>query len=141
MPIRIAGHSLRFCSWTPWGSRQHIQGSEHSGVYLLARFTGTAPARVERDDAAIVYIGETVARSLGKRWYEFNRSAFAALNGHSGGWSYRANVGRTPRGLYVAALPVPIDHPHRGAVIRHLERKFIWEFVSKHGRLPHCNSK
>lgn len=131
--------------WTPWDERLGIQGIGHPGVYLLAHFPNTPPPEVDPTDPAIVYIGET-CRSLRGRWGSFHRAITGAAQGHSGGLTYHASFcSEDPesykRQLYVAAAPVELDEPHRSALIRHVERRMLWDFVQRHGRYPTCNSK
>lgn len=100
--------------WCRWDARRSITDGhdgvayEYGGVYLLAHL-GAAPAGVPADpcDDRIVYIGE--GSHLGRRWYQFERSAKRGLPGHSGGHSYRvwAKRNKVPWDtLYVAAYPI-----------------------------------
>ena len=135
----------RFERWVPWAKRNDTTDSGKAGVYLLGRFEASPPEVVEPLSESVIYIGETCDQTLGKRWYQFNRSAFEKA-GHSGGWTFSAryceNCVVEPVGwLYVAPLPVTIDEPHRSAFIRYVERRLIWEYVQKFNTLPPCNSK
>lgn len=132
---------LAFSDWTAWTARSEIDGVNLPGVYLLGRFRSGVPGTVDAIAPEIIYIGETVNRTLTRRWYEFTRSAFEEKQGHSGGWSYRERVGTTPRWLHVAALPVNLEQPELGAYIRAVERALIWAYVDRHARMPVCNSK
>ncbi len=132
---------LSFTAWAPWAQRGGLAGVDRPGVYLLARFRSEPPPKADPLDASVLYIGETVRQRLGKRWYDFARSAFKKKDGHSGGWAYRKRVATTPRALYVAALPVELAEPHLGAYVRMVERSLLWAYVDRHGRLPWCNSK
>ena len=139
-PLRVPGR-LRLSRWTPWADRNDITRSDAPGVYLLGRFRGPPPARVTALDEHVVYIGETVQRKLRQRWRQFNRSAFEGTFGHSGGATYRACVAKTPRHLYVAALPVTIAEPAASSYIRAVERLLIWAHVERYDRFPICNRK
>jgi hypothetical protein len=79
--------------WCPWDARRDISDGhdgfayQYGGVYLLAHFS-RPPRNQPADplDDRIVYIGE--GRHLGRRWYQFERSAKRGFSGHSGGHSY-----------------------------------------------------
>lgn len=89
----------------------------------------------------VIYIGET-CRSLEGRFYQFDRSAFQAKIGHSGGWNYREDFGDNSESLYVAAFPVDIgDRVLRPLFIRYVERRLIWEYAVRWGKRPICNRK
>ena len=135
-----------FREWVPWSDRHTIDGCDHPGVYILARFTAGCPATVDPLSSEVIYIGETCNQTLKKRWHQFNRSAFEQKPGHSGGQTFDTAFCDEPGAstdacLHVAACPVLIEEPHRSAFIRHTERRLIWEYVQQHGRLPLCNSK
>ena len=107
----VAGH---FSSWVSWEHRQAIPDDhggyvhKYGGVYLLAHFASAppqGPADVLHD--AIVYVGE--GKHLKQRWYQFERSAYLGLSGHSGGASHRTwrEQSRIPwETLHVAAFPI-----------------------------------
>jgi hypothetical protein len=86
----VAQWPPRFSRWYPWSERaRFIANRWQAGVYALARFPNGSPTgAADPLDAAIVYIGETCTRTLDTRWKEFDGSAFAQRNGHSGGWEY-----------------------------------------------------
>lgn len=91
--MTMLGPDRALSPWTLWLERDTIEGSGLPGVYLLAKFIGIPPTNVDPTDAAIVYVGETCGQTLLKRWYDFNRSALLEKPRHSGGWSYREQVG------------------------------------------------
>ena len=150
MPSKIgfdAGAALPCCfneftTWVPWSDRGalkefrwHYQIATYPGVYLLGRFQRGAPkGPADYLAAGIVYVGE--ARNLGRRWSQFDDSAFKARPGHSGGWSYRAAYGDTPSRLYVAALPIWFgDDLHLSSedwtqsYRLYVERRIVWEIT------------
>jgi|GEM_PF-921544 len=125
--------------------RQHL-GIGNPGVYLLARFTGSAPASRDPVDSNVLYVGETCRQSLKTRLYQFSRSAFYRKEGHSGGWTFcdtfnRERPADPPDWLFVSILPVRLEEPKRSALIRLIERQIMWDFVCKWDRLPQCNTK
>src|SRR5262249_26335183 len=66
------------------------------------------------NDAELVYIGITCDRTLKKRWYEFNRSAYERKNGHSEGWTFNSlycgnEIAEAHPWLYVSCLPVRLE--------------------------------
>jgi hypothetical protein len=135
-----------FGPWTPWAARYDIKDWEQPGVYLLGKFDSRPQVDVEPISSSVIYIGETCDQNLAKRWYQFNRSAFEQKPGHSGGWTFSARycnncVTEPVFWLYVAALPVLLDDPHRSAYTRYVERWLIWQYVQKFNTLPACNSK
>lgn len=135
-----------FKRWTRWTDRFGIDGCNQPGVYLLGRFESTPPEMVDPISQPVIYIGETCNQTLAKRWYQFGRSAFERKFGHSGGSTFSDQFcGSTtidpPVWLYIAALPVFLDEPHRSAYIRFIERWLIWMYVQKFNTMPVCNSK
>jgi len=127
--------------WTPWMDRVQIKGVNLPGVYVLARFKGAAPKKVDPADLKVIYVGETCDQMLSERWYQFGRSAFEEKSGHSGGHTYRREVTSTPRGLWVAAMGVALPETLAAATIRLLERILIWQYVHRHGWMPISNRK
>ncbi len=135
-PIRI------FSKWISWSDRKGIPGVEFAGVYALARFENQPPAEVDILHQGVVYIGETCENSILGRLSQFNRSAFAGKDGHSGGWSYRSRFADAGESLYVSVCPVEdLAEPFRSAFIRWAERQSLWDYVKRWGRRPVCNSK
>lgn len=130
---------LAFSRWVPWNDHEVIKDADSPGVYLLARFPTGVPRSANPLDPRVLYIGQTVAQTLSKRWYQFGRSAFERKPAHSGGWTFGDRIARTPRGLYVSAMPVRRKEPYSGARIRALEQALIWAYVGRHGRRPKCN--
>ena len=133
---------IRFSRWFRWKERNRIENSDKPGVYMLSKF-GTMPsARADSLDVNVIYFGETCSQSLKERWNQFNRSAFYAKRGHSGGRSYRKVYGDKGLDLYVAAMPVDVANEDlRFAFIRFAERKLILDFVLRWRKLPKCNRK
>lgn len=109
-----ANVASEFSSWVPWAQQHTIPDGhgghvhEYGGVYLLAHFDvmpPLGPANILDD--AIVYVGE--GSYLKRRWYDFERSAYHGLSGHSGGHSHRAwrkRVGVSWKSLHIAAFPI-----------------------------------
>ena len=132
---------LPFSRWTTWVQRHEIDLADAPGVYLLGRFDRPPPPEVNPLDQRVLYIGETAQQSLRRRWYQFERSAFQGKSGHSGGRTYRRHVAKSPRRLYVSALPVTIEDPAASAYIRAVERLLIWAHVARYDTFPRCNRK
>lgn len=133
---------IRFSRWFRWKERDRIENSDKPGVYMLSKF-GTVPSgRADPLNLNIVYFGETCSQSLKERWNQFNRSAFYAKPGHSGGRSYKEVYGDKGSDLYVAAMPVMFAREDlRSAFIKFAERKLILDFVMRLKKLPKCNRK
>ncbi len=138
---RAALRHLPFCRWTRWADRNTITRTDAPGVYILGRFHESPPSKVNPLDRRVIYIGETAQQNLHGRWRQFERSAFQGNFGHSGGRTYRDRVAKTPRYLYVSALPVTIDDPAASAYIRAVERLLIWAHVERYNAFPICNKK
>lgn len=138
----VVGH---FSCWFPWRKRLEIpdgyggHAHEYGGVYLLGHFEGAAPRGPARiGDDAIVYVGE--ANQLGRRWYDFERSALHARFGHSGGHRHREwrdAGGAAWESLCVAALPIWFesegDTDAPASLARrfrlHVEQQVLWRLV------------
>jgi hypothetical protein len=135
-----------FSQWVPWSERYSLKDCDHPGLYLLRRFdieTTTHPGPM---DAELLYIGVTCDRTLKKRWYEFNRSAYERKNGHSGGWTFNSlycgnQIVESHPWLYVSCLPVYLEEPKLSAYIQFIERWLIWEHVQRYAKMPACNIK
>lgn len=133
---------VTFSRWTRWNDRGDLTGMKCAGVYALACFDGDVPQVVDLLDGRIVYIGETCDNDLTGRLRQFNRSAFQAKDGHSGGWSFSSRCPDSGEKLYVSIYSVnSLTEPLRSAFIRHTERRLLWEYVRRWGRRPICNSK
>ena len=131
-----------FSPWKKWEARDQLNGKDYAGIYVLARFSSPPTDEADPLNDHVVYIGETCENSLSGRLYQFNRSAFFAKAGHSGGWAYRERMGTAWDGLYVTVFPIRnLAEPHRSAFIRRMERQLLWEYVKRWGRRPLCNSK
>jgi len=108
---------------------------ELPGIYIIAK------ASV----GDIVYIGRTWgAGGLRDRLRTFNRSATTGAKGHAGGVTYHNTIGADVSDLRVR-VHQPIAINPDVAIIRpyieYAERRLIWEFVERVGRLPLCNSE
>jgi hypothetical protein len=79
-----------FSQWVPWPQGYSLKDCDYPGLYLLRRFDVEPTTHLGPVDAELVYIGITCDRTLKKRWYEFNRSAYERKNGHSGGWTFNS---------------------------------------------------
>lgn len=142
LAARDAVPEVRFSPWLAWSQREKFGRGKHPGVYALGVFDGPPPAVTDVLDESVVYLGETCNNSLLGRLYQFERSAFQARDGHSGGWTYRSRFGDKGERLYVSMFPVPqLPEPYRSAFIRHVERDLLWKYVMQWGHRPACNSK
>jgi hypothetical protein len=135
-----------FQPWMSWSDRYATKDCDHPGLYLLRRFDAQIPTKVDPLEAELIYVGVSCDRTLAKRWYEFNRSAYEQKNGHSGGWTFNelfcANeICPAHRWLYVASLPVYLEEPHLSAYTQFIERWLIWEHVQRYNKMPACNRK
>ena len=115
---------------------------ELPGVYIIGKYP-TAPFGLDISSKSIIYIGHTV-NALKIRLLKFHYSAFDAKDGHYGGSTFNSiffdgRPGPVPRGLRVCVIGVYGKEPARSALIRFLERKYLYKFVQHHDRLPLCN--
>jgi hypothetical protein len=134
--------NIEFSSWHKWKERKYVKNSDYPGVYLLAKYESVPSGHACWVDQNVIYIGETCNNSLQGRWRQFDRSAFQAKSGHSGGTTYNKTFGDKGFDLYVAALPVAdLDQNLRPVFIRFVERRLILDFTVKWGKPPICNRK
>lgn len=124
---------LHLSDWLEWDRRGDTP--ELPGIYIIAK------ASV----GDIVYIGRTWgAGGLRDRLRTFNRSATTGAKGHAGGVTYHNTIGADVSDLRVR-VHQPIAINPDVAIIRpyieYAERRLIWEFVERVGRLPLCNSE
>jgi len=128
--------------WVTWRSRNKVKEIQLPGVYFIGKYA-TAPSGLDIASKSIIYIGHTI-RPLKDRLLKFHYSAFDAKDGHYGGSTFNSiffdgEPGRVPRGLRVCVIPVYGKEPARSALIRLIERKYLYKFVQHHDRLPLCN--
>jgi hypothetical protein len=129
----------RFSPWTAWQDRKDIGGCGLPGVYVLAHWKRAPRGPANPSSGAVLYIGETCARTLRTRWGEFDRAA-RGRGGHAGGDTYHGKFHKLSPKLHVAALPVgDMKQPLRSAHIRFIERELLLKYVRRWGRLPKCN--
>jgi hypothetical protein len=135
-----------FTPWVPWAKRAGLTETKwnyavatYPGVYLLARFDRTPPVgSADYLASGVVYVGE--GRNLGRRWNQFEDSAFGGKSGHSGGWAYRRKYGSEANGIHVAALPIWFGNDlHASAedwtqtYRLYVERRIVWEVTVARG--------
>ncbi len=140
-----------FSKWTRWTARTNLgEIINLHGVYILARFTTPPPGNANPQAQEVIYIGETCAQSLKKRWSDFDHAAFDTGSNHSGGKNYRNKIGGNGNDLFVAAFAVDklndelgdkLNNELRPLFIRYVERKLIWEYAEKYLTPPTCNTK
>lgn len=133
----------KFTPWVRWSERKELNLSA-PGVYLLGRFSKSAPSGKASLSVPLVYVGETCGQSLRGRLYQFERSAFLNQLGHSGGITFAGTfkAKANPSWLYISVLAVSsLEEPQRSAYIRYVERALLWQYVKTHGELPACNRK
>lgn len=144
----------KFSPWVRWGEREALVDSDgnaystYPGVYLLAHFARIPSAPADYLSKEIIYVGE--GKLLGRRWYDFERSATLGNSGHSGGHSYRREHGQDQWSrLCVAALPTWFgadDHSSEEDWTQsyrlYVERRIIWELtVTRRGKHKLLNKK
>ena len=126
-------YSLHISPWRKWEDRKGLP--EQSGVYIVAK---NSPENV-------IYIGLTSGQGgLRKRVAAFHRAATKRSAKHAGGLTYNGIFGSDVSRLFVAVhVPVAINPAKEisSTYIKYAERRLIWEFVEKHGKLPACNSE
>jgi len=133
---------IQFSKWYKWSEQKSIENIDAPGMYLLAKFKDVPVGNADVLDKNIIYIGETCNRTIKRRLYEFNNSAFRSKDGHSGGWTYNETFKNKGDDLYVAALPVPnLPENIRHSFIRFVERKLILDYAVKYGSQPQLNRK
>ncbi len=136
----ITIRKLKFSRWTAWSEREGIDVCGNPGVYVIGLFGRMPSGSVVPLDRNVVYIGETVKRSLRTRWSQFDRSAYHRGRRHSGGMTFRRDIVGTWKRLHVAGVAFDLEGEHASAYIRAVERMQIWDYVSAHGKLPVCNT-
>jgi hypothetical protein len=134
---------VSFSPWTAWGGREHLEGTNLPGLYLLGRFDGVPPDQVDPMAAEVIYIGITEKQTLRKRWEQFAASAFSRQLGHSGGWTFNSRYCASeecdpPSWLHVAAMPVGKEGAN---AIRPLKQQLLAEYGERRGTLPSCNTR
>lgn len=131
--IRGGAVNIHISDWLPWTSRGLLPPDP--GVYVIAK---------GRPDE-VIYVGKTWGgNGLRGRIVDFHRSATTGLKGHAGGVTYYERFGIEVDDLFVAAhVPVTIrrDPEILYAYVHFVERRLIWEYVERVGRLPACNSE
>jgi len=143
-----------FSDWAPWEQRKNLLDpvwnsrlAVYPGVYILAHFDKSPVGTADYLDDAIFYVGE--GGHLGRRWYQFERSALEGKSGHSGGFSYQTKYGKQLwKKLHIAALPVWFGDRDESIedwtqVYRlYVERRILWEITMKrNGRHGLLNNK
>ncbi len=125
--------TLHLTDWISWDKRSELPSSP--GVYLIAK---------ERP-GKIIYIGRTWGDGgLRARVTTFN---LAALNGeakHSGGRTCHRIHGPQVDDLFVCTHVPKVITPEPAIMrpyIEYAERRLIWEYVERTGKLPACNSE
>ncbi len=134
--------ACKVSKWVTWRSRDQVKELELPGVYFIGKYA-TAPYSLDIASESIIYIGESI-NPIKHRLLKFHYSAFDAKDGHYGGSTFNSiffdgEPGPVSRGLRVCVIPVYGKEPARSALIRLLERKYIYKFVQHHDRLPLCN--
>ena len=132
-----------FSHWTAWGGREHLDGSNLPGVYLVGKFDGRPPDHVDPLAPEVIFIGVTERQTLRKRWEQFAASAFARQTGHSGGWTFNGKYCNgqecpPPPWLHVAAMPLGGEESR---MIRPLKQQLLADFAARRGSLPSCNTR
>ena len=125
--------NIHIAEWSAWAAWDRIPAEP--GVYLIAK----------GNPGDIIYIGKTWGGDgLRGRLLDFHRSATTGQKGHAGGVTYHTRFGSAVDDLHVALhVPVAIrrDPEILYAYVLYVERRLIWEFVERVGRLPECNSE
>jgi len=133
--------------WTCWENFKRLPGTKHPGVYLIAKFKGKIPSFVQYNDPAIVYIGISAKHTVVNRLSQFGHTFFSGTPGHDGAKRLAKMVkkaiysARYPKWLYFTIVPVKGRRLVDEMRIQYLERRFIWLYVKRNGRLPMCNKK
>lgn len=146
MPILLPQNlinELQFGLWLPWSKRSQSKCAELPGVYLLAHFDSIQPGRVDPTTREVVYIGQTAANSLKRRWTNFEKSATTGKSSHSGGRNYHDAFPQSELArLHVNPLPVyDISGRELRAYLLFVERSLIWSYFTRWGELPACNKE
>lgn len=137
---------LGFSKWIPLKNRVELKTGFLPGVYIVG-YNVQAMGRLNEFSEKVVYIGETVSQSISKRLYQFEHS-LKGKSAHSGGYNL-FEQGYRPESLSVSirsfTLPSGVDpekaKAQRSALIRFLERKLLYEYVTERGCFPIGNSK
>jgi hypothetical protein len=137
---------LGFSKWIPLAKYDDLQTGRLPGVYVIAD-SSRQPGGIPIIDKRVVYIGETVDQSLCRRLYQLNR-AVGGYSGHSGGTTLYKKEYRCER-LWLSIRSFPLGYglkdglakSLRPALIRHLERTLLYEYVRTIGSYPAGNTK
>ncbi|TIL38592.1 hypothetical protein [Mesorhizobium sp.] len=125
--------NLHLSDWLPWADRG-LQPAV-PGVYVIAK---------ERP-GNVIYIGRTWGLGgLRDRLNAFHRSATTGLKGHAGGVTYHRVFGPLALDLFACVHTTVAINPSENILrpyIEYAERRLIWEYVEKVGKLPTCNSE
>lgn len=118
--------ACRVSEWVTWRGRDQAKEIWRPGIYFIGKYP-TAPSGLDIASKSIIYIGHTT-RPIKYRLLKFHYSAFDAKDGRYGGRTFN-----------VCAIGVYGKEPARSALIRLLERKYLYQFVQHNDRLPLCN--
>ncbi|MBT7486231.1 MAG: hypothetical protein HN578_06585 [Rhodospirillales bacterium] len=135
---------IQLSKWYPWDQRGAFPEMNKRGVYVLTtskRALKSKPASLPR---SVIYIGAVYGKTknLRDRLGQFHRSAQKGKSNHAGGRTYfRKDFDPTFRDIFFSVIPSELTGQQiNTAWILQLERMLIWEYTSKYGELPKCNS-
>ena len=141
---QLRSPDIEFTAWCPLDARNAFPGLDQSGVYVIAHFDGEPPDVTDPTCKEVIYIGETTGKtqSLRKRLKQFHNAALSGTAKHSGGRTYHKKFGDVVSKTYVAVFAhTNLNSTNlQNALIKYAERKLVWDYASKWGSIPTCNS-
>ena len=133
-----------FSEWHSWDDIKNIPNSDHTGLYVIARFDKNPTGAAQPNAKEILYIGETHGKSqnIYKRLSKFFKAAHAGkmIYKHSGGNRFNRELGGDLTNIHAAGFaPVLDDEDFKNPFIFYVERKLIWDYITRWGTIPRCN--
>jgi hypothetical protein len=131
---------LGFSKWIKLEEYKNLHTGKLPGVYVIAK-SASKPLEMRIDDRRVLYIGETVSQTLGKRLHQFRR-ALDGKGGHSGGDTLGPKYRHNRLWLSIRSFPLRADMSveftpaFRSSQIQLLERLLLYAYACAHGKYP-----
>jgi hypothetical protein len=142
--LQIIEPDIQFTEWYVWDDLKSIPNNNKRGIYLIAQFDQKPEGHANPLDESILYIGEThgKSQSIFKRLNTFFKAARIGdmIHKHSGGNRFNRELNGDLTNVYVSAYtPLLENENYLNPFILYVERKIIWDYVTKHTKIPRCN--